>query len=181
MHICCKIRLLESVEIVVTDLPIPENETGPVILSQSLFAISVQEVNTQGFESQTLSVSLGDSPFSDTQTELSEESLSFSASMSSTSSITLPQNLFSSLPASNSSRITHLVFLNNALFLRRNDSSLKVGSIIISASIVNRTVEGLEPPVSVTFLKNSVSHKDILLRIYCQLSISHSTVDRKWC
>ena len=163
MHYCCEIRLLESVEIVVADLPIPENETGPVILLQGLFAISVQEVNPQEFESQILSVSLGNSPFSDIQTGLSEESLNFSAAMSSTASITLPQNLFNSLPASNSSHITHLVFLNNALFLRRNDSSLKVGSIIISASIVNRTVEGLEPPVSITFLKNSVSRKNTLL------------------
>ena len=137
------------------EIPIPENETGPVTLSQSLFAVSVQEE----LESQILSVSLGHDPFSDTQTELNEESLIFSTVKSSTASITLPQNLFDSLPASNSSRITYLVFLNDALFLRRNDSTLKVGSIIISTSIVNRTVEGLEPPVSLTFLKNPVSIK----------------------
>ena len=135
------------------EIPIPENATGPVVLSQRSFAVSVQKE----LGLQALSVSLGDSPFSDNQTELSEDSLIFSTVKSSTASITLPQNLFDSLPASNSSRITHLVFLNHALFLRRNDSSLTVGSIIISASIINRTVEGLEPPVSLTFLKNPVS------------------------
>ena len=174
-HLCIflKIRLLESVQLVAAEIPIPENVTEPVVLSQRSFAVSVQEE----FESQALSVSLGDNPFSDNHTELSEDSLIFSAVKSSTASIALPRNLYDSLPASYSLRITHLVFLNDALFLRRNDSSLKVGSIIISPSIENRTVEGLDPPISLTFLKNPVSDKDILLTMYCQLSISHSTVD----
>ena len=153
-----QIRLLESVQLVAAEIPIPDNETGPVVLLQSSFAVSVQEVNSQKFESQVLSVSLGDSPFSGTKNISSEDSLNFSAVNHSTASITLPANLFDSLPASNSSRITQLVFLNDALYLRRNESSLEVGSIIIVTSVAEEIIEHLEPPISLTFLKNPVSH-----------------------
>ena len=156
---CYNIRLLQSTELLAAEIPIQENETGPVILSQSSFAVSVQEANPQEFEPQVLSVSLGESPFSDPQIQLNEDSLGFSAVNYSTASIALPQNLFNSLPASNSSNILHLVFLTDALYLRRNDSSLEVGSIIIAASVADRVIEEVEPPISITFLKNPVSHK----------------------
>ena len=153
-----QIRLLESIQLVAAKIPIPENETGPVILLQTLFAVSVQEVNPQNFESQVLSVSLGDSPFSKTQDVLREDNLNFFKVNNSTASITLPKNLFDSFPASNFSRITQLVFLNDALYLRRNETSLEVGSIIIAASVAEGIIEHLEPPISLTFLKNPVSH-----------------------
>ena len=141
------------------EIPIPENETGRVILAQRSFAVSGQEVNPEKFETQVLSVSLGDSPFTDTQTELSEDSFDLSTVNYSTASITLPHNLFDRLPASNSSRITQLVFLSDQLYLRRNESHFEVGSIIIAASVAERIIKRLEPPISLTFLKNPVSHQ----------------------
>ena len=143
-----------------TDLPIPENQTEPVVLAQESFAVSVQQVNPEDFEMQVFGVSLGENPFSGQDAQLNNNSLDFSPVTSSTASITLPQNLFDSLTMSSYSRITRSVFLNDALYLRRNDSALEVGSIIIAASVVNSTIEGLTPPISIMFLKNPVRHKE---------------------
>ena len=149
--------MLDAVQTVTAEIPIPENDTGPVILPQDSFAVSVQEVNPEEFDTQVFSVSLGKNPFSEGNLELNENSLDFSSMMSSTASLTLPQNLFGSLRVSNSSSITQSVFLTDALYLRRNDSVLEVRSVAIAASVVNRTIVGLEPPISITFLKNPVS------------------------
>ena len=148
---------------VTKSIPIPVNQTEPVILVQESFAVSVQQVNPEEFETQTFTVSLGDDPFSGTM-QLNNNSLGFSSVTSFTASITLPQNLFDSLPMLTSSRSAHSVFLTDALYLRRNKRELEVGSIIMAASIVNRTVEELDPPVSITFLKDHVSHAENLNR-----------------
>ena len=139
------------------EIPIPENHTGPVILTQRSFAVSVQEVDPEAFNTQVFSLSLGDNPFSEANLELNENSLDFFSMTSSTASLTLPENLFDSLRVSNFSRITQSVFLTDGLYLRRNDSLLEVGSVIIATSVVNGTIEGLDPPISITFLKNPVS------------------------
>ena len=144
---------------VTADIPIPVNQTEPVILAQESFAVSVQQVNPEEFEMQIFSISLGDDPFSGTA-QLDNNSLELSPVTSFTASITLPQNLFDSLPMSTSSRIARSVFLTDALYLRRNNSGLELGSIIIAASVVNKTVEKLNPPVSITFLKDPVSHAE---------------------
>ena len=76
----------------------------------------------------------------------------------STASISLPNNLFSAiLDVTNNTRITHAVFLSDSLFLRRVNNDLEVGGIIISASIVgSNSVEDIDPPLNITFLKNPV-------------------------
>ena len=153
----CENRLLESIQLITADIPISKNQTEPVVLTQVSFAVSVQQVNPEDFDMQMFSVLLGDDPFSGKHAQLDNTILDFSPVTSSTASITLPQNLFDSLPVMNSTRITRSVFLTDALYLRRNDSTLKVGSIILTASVVNNTVEGLNPPISITFLKNPVS------------------------
>ena len=152
-----KNRLLESIQLVTADIPIPPNQTEPVVLTQESFAVCVQQVNPEEFEMQVFSVSLGDDPFSSQDVQLNNNSFGLSPASSFTASITLPQNLFDSVPESNSSRIAQSVFLNDALYLTRNDSALEVGSIIIAASVVNSTIEGLSPPISITFLRNPVS------------------------
>ena len=149
--------MLDAVQTVTAEIPIPVNHTGPVILPQDSFAVSVQVVNPEEFDKQVFSVSLGDNPFSEADLELNTNTLDFSSMTSSTASLTLPQNLFDSVRVSNLSRITQSVFLTDALYLRRNESVLKVGSVIIGASVVNSTIEELEPPISLTFLKNPVS------------------------
>ena len=165
------------------EIPISESHTGPVMLLQRSFAVSVQEVNPEEFNAQFFSVSLGGNPFSEENLELNENSLDFSSVTSSTASLTLPQNLFDSLRDSNSSRITQSVFLTEALYLRRNTSVLEVGSVIIAANVVNSAIKGLEPPISLTFLKNPVSMNPIKEFLHNHAPQSkftcHSAGDRK--
>ena len=149
------------------EIPIPENQTEPVVLLQESFAVSVQELNPDDFEMQTFSVSLGDNPFSGGDMLLNNNSLSFSLVNSPTANLTLQQNLFDSLPVSNSSRITLSVFLTDELYLRRNDSALKVGSIIMEASVVGSTIESLTPLISLRFLINSVSNQENIIKYAC--------------
>ena len=141
-----------------TDIPIPENSTEPEILLQESFAVSVQEVDPEEFDThQVFSVSLGSNPFSQDDLELNESSLVFSSVNSPTASLTIPPNVFDMMRVSNSSRITQSVYLTDALYLTRNDSKLKVGSVILETSVVNMTIEDLNPPITLTFLKNPVS------------------------
>ena len=142
---------------VTAEIPIPPNHTGPVILPQDSFAVSVQEVNPEEFEMQIFSASLGSNPFSNPNLELKDDSLAFSPVTSSTASLTLPPNLFDSSRVSNSSHIALSVFLTDALYLRRNKSLLEVGSVVLSASVINKTIDQLDPPISLRFLKNPVS------------------------
>ena len=149
-------RLLDAVQMVTAKIPIPPNHTGPVILPQDSFAVSAQEVDPEKFDTEVFSVNLGRNPFLDDDLALNEDSLDFSAVTSPTASLTLPQTLFDSLTVRNSSRITQSVFLTDALYLRRNKSSLKVGSVVMAASIINSTADELNPPISIKFLKNPV-------------------------
>ena len=72
-------------------------------------------------------------------------------------SIQLPSNLLSSLSNNSSSKITHAVFVTDSLFLRRGFSYDRVGSIILSASVVGiGTLRGLRPPVNLGFQLNPV-------------------------
>ena len=142
---------------VIAEIPITDNRTGTVILAYDSFAVSLQEVNPEEFEMQVFSVNLGRNPFSDDDLKLSEDSLNFSPVTSLTASLILPQNLLNSPTVSNCSSIARSVFLSDALYLRRNESFLKVGSVVIEASVVNRTIDELDDPISLTFQKNPVS------------------------
>ena len=108
---------------------------------------------------QTFSANLG--AFSDLNMSenIDSNDLSFSRSTSQpTASISLPNNLFNAiLNVTNNTRITHAVFLSDSLFLRRENNDMEVGGIIISASLVgSNSVEGIDPPLNITFLKNPV-------------------------
>jgi len=76
-----------------------------------------------------------------------------------TASLSLPNNLFSAiLNVTNNTRITHALFLTDSLFLRRENNDLEVGGIIISASVAgSNSVDSINPPINLTFLKNPVS------------------------
>ena len=151
-------RILEAIENVVEDVPI-SNASEPVVIAQKSFAVLVQQVDVEEFSKsgQTFSVNLPDF----TQRNISSDDISFKRTSASppTGSIQLPRNLLSSLPGnlSNTSRITHAVFVTDSLFLRRSFSYQKVSSIIISASVVGvGTLRGLSPPVNLGFQLNPV-------------------------
>lgn len=151
-------RLLESLEAVTASIPIPENSTEPVVITQPTFAVSVQEVEPELFSGFTFSASVGSGPGA----ELNSDSLTFGENSNNAkaprTSMSLPANLFQSIHVTNTTRITQSVFINDALFLRRNITvgQLEVGAIILSAEVVGSEVAGLDPPITLTFLKNQV-------------------------
>ena len=155
-------------------IPIPENETT-VVIPLSSFAVSVQEIEEESFEGVSFSALLGDTfEFNNKENQVfNEESLVFEEIPQATASITIPNDLFSgntltipSLSLNESSvtltaprrRIIHSVYLNDALFVRRNENGLKVGSIVISASVSGGIIiENLSTPIVMQFLKSPVS------------------------
>ena len=156
----CICRMLEAVESVTENIPIT-NTSEPVVISQTFFAVSIQQVDIEEFRhsGETFSVNFDFEDLLTRNESLDSNDIMFgSASEQSTAAITLPNNLLSSIPnLSNNSRITNAVFITDSLFLSRNDI-LKVGSLIISAAVVGMsTLEQLQPPVNLRFITNPVS------------------------
>ena len=173
-------RILEAIEFVVDDIPIGNN-SEPVVITRRSFAVSVQRVDLDQFmeRGQTFSVNLG--LFSDINTteNINSNDLSFETrDTQSTGSLSLPNNLFSAISnTGNDSRITHSVFLSDSLFLRRQNNNLKVGSLIISASIVGSTVDDLNPPITLSFLKNPVLS---YINFFDDYNIIDNSLDYQW-
>ena len=152
--------MLEAIEKVVESIPII-NISEPIVIAQKLFAISVQQVDTEEFTQFGQTFSINSKGFPDENQTLNSNDLVFgSPSQQSTAVINLPKNLLSALPnlTKNNTRITHSVFITDSLFLRRNNYNLEVGSVIISATVVGaNTIRKLDPPVDLRFQVNQVS------------------------
>ena len=123
--------------------------------------MSVQQVDLDQFMEidQTFSSNLGEFSDLNTSENINSSDLSFSGRTGQpTASISLPNSLFNAiLNVTNNTRITHAVFLSESLFLRRENNDLEVGGIIVSASLVgSNSVEDIDPPLNITFLKNPV-------------------------
>ena len=150
-YLCTFCRLLDAVERVSENIPIPENETS-ALLTQSTFAVSVQKVDPMTFTG--LSISAVIESFDDQRIDQLMVDMMMSNERS-TGSLTLPNNL---LQKANGTRVTMSVFATNSLFLRRDNNNTVVASIVISASVVGTPrVENLDPPVVIAFQKNKVS------------------------
>ena len=151
-------RILNIVEDVAVSIAIPENETSADIVLSS-FAVSVMETDPTAFQGQTFSIG----KILSEDGELTSDSLNPSNLSQSTGSLAIPDNLFSSIPMqftrNTSVRIVNAVYLNDVLFATRgNDTPNVVGSIILSTTLNANseavTVENLDPPIKMTFLKN---------------------------
>ena len=121
--------------------------------------MSVQQVDQLMETGQIFSANLGTFSDLNMSENINSSDLSFSGRTGQpTASISLPNNLFEAiLNVTNNTRITHAVFLTDSLFLRRENNDMEVGGIIISASVVgSNSVEAIEPPLNITFLKNPV-------------------------
>ena len=147
------------------DLPLLEDDE-PLVITQESFAVAVQEVKPDEFAitGQIISINLGNNTFG--SQGLGNNTLDFSGNGSTsppTASLALPNNLFSLLAnknySLNSTRLINSVFLSDSLFQRRNKRYKEVGSIIISARILDvDRVSGLtNPPITLVFQKNPVS------------------------
>ncbi len=157
-------RILSVVETVAENIPFPENETN-IIITLTSFAISVREVDPENFNGQDFSVNVGDSFNFDGNMAIDPDSLSFSESPQATASLSIPDDFFMHLDLSvfagedNTTskalpRIINSVYLSDILFLRREESVLEVGSIIMAASLSGgATVENLTNPITLVFVK----------------------------
>ncbi len=144
-------RLLEAIESVADSIPL-QNTTMPVIIARSQFAVSAQEIDTDTFE-QVFSVNIGN--VSNT-TSIDSNSLLFIRTNESTASILLPNNVLISVGTGSKVRINNAVYLDDSVFLRRNNNDIEVGSIIMSASISSSNKSTFDPPVMLTFRRSKV-------------------------
>lgn len=161
------LRLLDALMLLTEGLNISslaesEINTEVILSLQSSFAVAVQQINRETFETtgQTLAATFGDDSRVQRDLAIDAINLEFSNSsmtiINSTASITLPGILFNNI--SNTSGLIHFVFLTDTLFLRRNKNYREVGSIIVAASITGTTISGLnDQPIILHFLRNPVS------------------------
>lgn len=126
----------------------------PVTITLKSFAVSIRQVDIKQYNQ------IGQL-FSATVTNDSILNFSSEPTEVSTASIYLPSSLFNRVSnVSDTANITHSVFLTDSLFLSRssNMNSFKVSSPIISASVLGEDMlRGLDPPINLTFIINSVS------------------------
>ena len=154
-------RILEAIGSIVEDVPI-RNISKPLVITRRTFALSVQQVDLDQFTEigQNFSANLGGFSNLNTNESIDSSDLSFElrTTTQATASVILPSNLFNAIyNVTSNTRITHAVFLSDSLFLRRDSNNLEVGGIIISARVVGyNSIESLDPPVSISFLKNPV-------------------------
>ena len=142
-------RLLEAIESVVEEIIVDTSK--PVIITQRSFAVSVQQVNSTDFSQngQIFSVNLGNISM---QLNTDNLMLGETSDMPPTGSISLPNNLLDLLVDTNNSKITNAVYTIDSLFLRREQKSLEVGSIILAGTVVgNVNITDLDPPITLNF------------------------------
>ena len=177
-HLLSSNRILEAIGYIVGDIPVG-NISKPVVITRRTFALSVQQVDLDQFMElgQNFSANLGDFSNLNMNESIDSSDLSFElrTTTQATASVRLPSNLFSAVPnVTSNTRITHTVFLSDSLFLRRNSNDLEVGGIIISARVVGyNSIQSLDPPVSISFLKNPVYKTMIDLILVVNLIFSY--------
>ena len=123
------------------------------MITQSLFAVAVELVRPDEFAGSRFLVSYNERfEFGIEDQEISQET-----SSRPTGSLTLPHDILTVLNLSNTTRITRAAFATDALFLRRDNNYLEVGSVVVATEVVGTNVTGLSRPIELTFLKNPVS------------------------
>ena len=146
------IRLLDSFEVVVNQYPISNNTT---LLVYQQYAVNIQQFNST---TDDIIFSVDHS----NNTLFNGNDISFTKFDNPAATITLPSSILDVVNKDNSPvRFTQAVFRTDFLFLRRKDllrrnPYLKVGSILIAASVGNESVKDLEDWVTITFQKNEV-------------------------
>lgn len=130
-----------------------------MVIAQDNFAVQVQAVDAMTFIGKNFSFNLGDADNSRiNESDIFNEN--DDGGRPPTASLTLPPNLFSSVNATNNTRITNTVYTNDVLFIRRNPQKV-VGSIIVSASIPGVQVVDLDPALSLLFSLRAVRYNEL--------------------
>ncbi len=140
------------IDVVTAYIPIPNGETG-VVVPLSLFAISVQEMSTVNFREHIFSVNFANISLNGNE-RIDPRLIGYEISSESTDAISIPEAVFDDAPVVIRTRVSNTVYLKDSLFQRRNKTNLTVGGIIISASVINRTIQGLSEPIMINFTKS---------------------------
>lgn len=140
------------------NLPIPENSTTPVNITTTTFFQSVQRLDTKDTK-RILSfvAALGDE-FSNTSNEnvLNDGLLEYGKrpDVNTTGSIEIP---ISAVEDFVNPRVTFSIYVRDTLFLRRNNNSKAVASVIVGSSVVGEKITNLDEPVTLRFKMKPVS------------------------
>ena len=177
-------RLLASLEYLADQVPIEAQ--GSSLILRNTFGVALYSINPNAFSGHSFSISLGNGfNFQRVMAENIIQGIVPSA----TSSISIPGTPFMISNTTSEARIVHSVFLNEALFLRREEyirnyrlENNKLASIIVGVQADNVIEFALEEPVQVTFLKHPVSNPLVSdyhilqsnMHYFCTLCISLS-------
>ena len=134
------------------NLPIPENSTEPVIITETTFVVSVQRVDPSTLPAEGLSFSTSSLIFNQT------------ANTPGTASVLLPLNI---LNRTNNTRVAFSLFLTDSLFIRRMNEQQQqetfVDSAILSASVVGERLTKITPRVELVFKIDNVSKQHSIM------------------
>lgn len=157
------LRILNSLGRFQDEVVITTNTTK--IYTQMTFALQVQDVSTESFSGETLSVDLGS--FEEAlslNTSIPEHALqtTMEALSDATASITLPSNIFTAVQGGEkrSQRLSYGIFLRDILFQSPNQTAnnLSIETIIIALRLPNTTVDQtLSVPLNTAFSISRVS------------------------
>lgn len=148
---------MKALEIVTEELNDINNDN--TVLSFDTFAVSVHKRNSSSEQTKIIfNTDDGDVNFICSGEECTDE-----VTYVPHAEVTLPSEVFDfasneSTDTTNDAIVISAMFINDALFLRRNKMNHEVATVIISASIAGASeVTGLEMPVEIVFQMNRSS------------------------
>lgn len=164
-------RILSSFELVLNTYPVNSTGFENVLLIQTTYAASIQEVTAYTDDNEMADLSFTVSDNFGSNLKANENSINFGEynEDESTASIKLPPSVLTNVERnfSTNTRIVYSIYDSHKLFFRREnlsekDKYLVVGSTIISASVFdddvfNETVNEFPEPVIITLRKDEVS------------------------
>lgn len=122
------------------------NVNEPVIITFDRLAASAIKIDTTNFEGLVFASDVNGSNIGDPQYSSSDN-----VTTGGTVSITLPENLLDNVNTTGTIQVINKVFIDDILFLRRDNKSLDVNSAIVSAAIVDTPIQGLENSINISF------------------------------
>ena len=136
-----------------SELPVTEiNE--PVIITFERLAASTIKLNVSNFEGLVFSSDVNSSNIGEPQYGPNNN-----ATTDETISIILPEDLLDDANTTDTIKVINKVFIDDILFLRRDNKSLEVNSAIASAAVVDTPIQGLENSINISFPMGKVSQK----------------------
>ena len=132
-------RLLEALETVTEELVNEDQEE--IIILQDSFAISIQNLDVLTYNGTRVSAFTNGSGTYNICTDSGESECEYD--QTSAAEIQLPPDIFEYASNLSSNTIISVVFVNDALFLRRDKVNKEVATVILSVSVAGTVISGL--------------------------------------